>query len=166
MSNEAVVDSKNITFQSSRFGEVVVPEDSVLEFPVGIIGFPNQHQYVMLEHKPPFAWLHAVDEPNLAFVVIDALELGEGYSVQPPIGDKDIDLKEDDEYAVLIIVTIRPDPSMTTANLKAPLFVNLRNRKGVQVIFDDARLSTRHLLWKVNDKGEQIVAEPDIKQDK
>ncbi len=46
-----------------------------------------------------------------------------------------------------MIVTVRPDPSLTTANLKAPVFVNLRNRKGVQVIFDDPRLSTRHPLW-------------------
>lgn len=48
-----------------------------------------------------------------------------------------------DEYAILVVVTIRPDPTMTTANLKAPVFVNLKNRRGLQSIFDDPRLSTR-----------------------
>ena len=46
-----------------------------------------------------------------------------------------------------MIVTVRPDPKLTSANLKAPLFINLRNRKGTQIIFDDPRLSTRFLLW-------------------
>jgi flagellar assembly factor FliW len=43
---------------------------------------------------------------------------------------------------------------MTTANLKAPIFVNLRNRKGVQIIFDDPRYSTRFPLWSENKEGE------------
>ena len=136
-----------ITIKSTRFGDIEVPADSLIEFPVGIIGFPNQKKYVMLEHKHPFSWLHSVEDPNLAFVVIDALEFGEGYNPKPPIGDTNIDLREEDEFAILVIVTVRPDPTLTTANLKAPVFVNLRNRKGVQVIFDDPRLSTRHPLW-------------------
>ncbi len=143
-----------ITIKSTRFGDIDVPADSLIEFPVGIIGFPHQKKYVMLEHKQPFSWLHSVEDPNLAFVVIDALEFGEGYNPKPPIGDTTIDLKEDDEFAILVIVTVRPDPSLTTANLKAPVFVNLRNRKGVQVIFDDPRLSTRHPLWSAEETTE------------
>jgi len=164
MNNDIENNQENITFQSSRFGEITVPSDSLIEFPTGIIGFPNQNRYVMLEHKAPFSWLQSVDDPNLAFVVVDALEFGEGYNIQPPVGDRNIELTEEDEYAALVIVTFRSDPAFTTANLKAPLFVNVRNRKGVQVIFDDARLSTRHPFWTMNDNNEQIVAEVDSKK--
>ena len=152
--SETTENTQEIKFQSTRFGEVVVPRDSIIEFPTGIIGFPKLHRYVMLEHQAPFSWLHCIDDPNLAFVVVDAMEFGEGYNVQPPFGDRNIDLKEDDEYAILVIVTIRREPGITTANLKAPVFVNIRNRKGIQVIFDDSRLSTRHPFWKTDDKGE------------
>ncbi len=147
MSDQAVKGDETLVIQSSRFGELTVPADSVIEFPVGVIGFPRHKRYVMLEHKPPFSWLHSVDDPNLAFVVVDGLEFGAAYNLEPPVGDREIDLRQDDEYAILVIVTVRSDPSLTTANLKAPLFVNLRNRKGVQVIYDDARLSTRYPLW-------------------
>lgn len=139
--------SPTITFTSTRFGEFTVPADSVIEFPSGLIGFPRAQRYVILEHKPPFSWLHSVDDPSLAFVVVDGFEFGQQLEMKPPIGNKEIDFKEDDEFAILVIVTVRPDPRMTTANLKAPLFVNMRNRKGVQIIFDDPRYSTRFPLW-------------------
>ena len=139
-----------ITIKSTRFGELKVPADSVIEFPSGLIGFPGAHRFVMFDHKPPFSWLHSADDPNLAFVVVDGFEFGANYDVKAPYNDRDMDLKETDEYAILVVVTVRPDPSQTTANLKAPLFVNLRNRRGAQVIFDDSRFSTRFPLWGEN----------------
>jgi len=150
------VDNKEaqvITVASTRFGELKVPQESVIHFPAGIIGFPQHKQFVMLEHKPPFSWLHSVDDPNLAFVVVDGLLFGEQYHLDPPVGDREIDLLEDDEYAILVIVTVRPNPKDTTANIKAPIFVNLRNRKALQVIYDNPSLTTRFAIWP--DKEEE-----------
>ncbi len=147
MSEQGESEQKMITLQSSRFGELELPEDTVITLPSGLIGFPRYTRFVMLEYKPPFSWLHSVEDPGLAFVVVDGLEFGENYKVDAPIGDKDTDLKAEDEYAILVIVTVRPNPQETTANLKAPVFVNVRNRKGVQVIFDNPNLTTRFPLW-------------------
>ena len=153
MSEESEKPGEMITVASTRFGDLQVPANSVIEFPSGVIGFPKSHRYIMLEHKHPFSWLHSVDDENLAFVVVDGFEFGQQFDVKPPIGDKDCDFKDEDEYAILIIVTVRSDPKLTTANLKAPLFINMRNRKGVQVIFDDQRYSTRHPLWTEEPEG-------------
>ncbi|MGI6681387.1 MAG: flagellar assembly protein FliW [Bdellovibrionota bacterium] len=138
---------EEIIIKSLRFGDLKVPKESLIYFPSGLIGFPKNTEFVMLEHKAPFSWLHSADDPALAFVVIDGYEFGVEYSLKPPLNDPLCDFREDDEYAILIIVTVRKELSSTTANLKAPLFVNLRNRKGVQVIFDDPKYSTRHPLW-------------------
>lgn len=155
-----------LTVQSSRFGELSVPADSVIEFPQGVIGFPDHKDYIMIEHKPPFCWLHSVTDPNLAFVVVDGLEFGENYKPAPPIGDENIELQEGDEFAILVIVTVRPDPTMTTANLKAPVFVNLNNRKGVQIIFDNPKLTTRFPLWApAKEAAEKEEAEAGKKKD-
>ena len=136
-----------IVVKSSRFGDLEVPQETLIEFPAGLIGFPSAKHFVMIDHKPPFSWLQCADDAHLAFVVIDGFEFGQQFDLKPPFGDRDCDFKPEDEYAILLIVTVRPDPRQTTANLKAPLFVNIRNRRGVQVIFDDARYSTRHPLW-------------------
>lgn len=147
MSEESSKKSETLTFTSTRFGEFTVPVETIIEIPSGIIGFPHTTRFVMLDHKAPFSWLHSVEDPNLAFVVVDGFEFGQQFDVKPPIGDTDTDLRADDEYAILIVVTVRPDPRLTTANLKAPIFVNMRNRKGVQTIVDDPRYSTRFPLW-------------------
>jgi flagellar assembly factor FliW len=154
MSEEQKNTGETITFQSSRFGEFTVPAEVLIEIPSGVIGFAHTTRFVMLDHKPPFSWLHSIDDPNLAFVVVDGFEFGPQFDVKPPIGDKDTDLKAEDEYAILVIVTVRPDPKLTTANLKAPVFVNMRNRKGVQTIIDDPRFSTRFPLWSEQPEGD------------
>ncbi len=157
---------ETIVVPSTRFGDLVVSPDSIMEFPSGLIGFQRATRFILLDHKPPFSWLHSADDPNLAFVVIDGAEFGQHYNWKPPQSDKECDFRENDEFAILIIVTVRPDPSMTTANLKAPLFVNIRNRKGMQIIFDDSRYSTRHPLWEESQEGDaKEEAAPADKED-
>ncbi|RIL09739.1 MAG: flagellar assembly protein FliW [Proteobacteria bacterium] len=148
-------EKKMLVIASSRFGDLSVPEDSIIELPSGLIGFPRHRRFVMLDHKPPFSWLQSLEDSNLAFVVVDGFQFGENYSVVPPYKDREIDLQEEDEFAILVIATVRPDPTLTTVNLKAPVFVNIRNRKGVQVIFDDPRYSTRFPLWTQQGEGEE-----------
>ncbi len=146
---------KMITFQSTRFGEFTVAEETLIVFPGGVVGFPEEERFVILEHKEPFCWLHSVDNPNLAFVVVESGEFGEGYKFNLPYEESKINLKADDEAAVLVIVTFRNAPAMTTANLKAPLVVNLRNRRGMQLILDDQRFSTRTPLWQDETNSEK-----------
>ena len=154
MSDEEKKEGETIVVASSRFGDLEVTADSVIEFPSGLIGFPRAKRFIMVEHKAPFSWLQCVDESTLAFVVVDGFEFGKQFELKPPLGDKDCDFREEDEFAILLIVTVRPDPKMTTANLKAPLFVNIKNRRGVQVIFDDPRYSIRFPLWGESGGGE------------
>ena len=155
MSDEAEKKEELLKLQSSRFGELQVPAASVITVPSGLIGFPKHTLFVMLEHKWPFSWLHSTEDPNLAFVVVDGSEFGPNFRLDPPLGDKDSDIQSDDEYAILVIVTVRPNAQDTTANLKAPVFVNLRNRRGVQVIYDDPSLTTRFPLWSKKDEPKE-----------
>ena len=92
--------------------------------------------------------------------MVNAAEFGENYNFDLPIGDRDLDLQEVDEIAVLNMVTVRPSLADTTVNLKAPLVVNLRNRRGRQFIIDDARFSMRFPLWAAQDQ----IKEPEPKK--
>lgn len=144
--------SETFKIQSPRFGELEVPRDAVIDFPFGVIGFPQSKQYVILDYNPPFSWLHSIDQPELAFVVVNAAEFGEEYSFAIPYGDRDLELYEGDEVAVINLVSVRPDPTMTTVNLKAPVIVNLKNRRARQIVLDDSRYPTRLELYAANDK--------------
>jgi flagellar assembly factor FliW len=144
---------KLITVQSSRFGPMEIAEDSIITFSKGLIGFPDATKFVMFDHKPPFAWLHSIEDQALAFVVMDGSQFLPQFELAPPHNEPEMDLKDNDDYAILVVVTVRGDPTLTTANIKAPLFVNLRNRRGAQVIYDDPNFPTRFALYKAQDKG-------------
>jgi flagellar assembly factor FliW len=139
--------SNIIKFSSSRFGDLEVSAESVIDFEHGLIGFGRFKKFVMLDYKEPFSWLHSIEEPSLAFVVIDGFSFGATYDTAIAFSEPTCDFYEEDEYAILLIVTFRPVREESSVNTKAPLFVNVRNRKGVQAIYDSQSYSTRWPLW-------------------
>ena len=59
--------------QTSRFGELEVDERRLIRFEKGILGFPDQQRYALIQtgQDSGFYWLQAVDRADLAFVVCD-----------------------------------------------------------------------------------------------
>jgi flagellar assembly factor FliW len=143
----SVDNSEVLRLKTSRFGEVECPRSSVVTIFAGLIGFPQFKDFVLIEYTAPFSWLQSTENPDLAFVVVNAAEFGESYSFDLPLSDRELDLTQEDEVAIFNIVSIRSDPRDSTVNLKAPVVVNLRNRKGRQVILDDNKFPTRMPLW-------------------
>jgi flagellar assembly factor FliW len=149
-----MTDNQTVKFKSTRFGDLEVSSLAVITILGGVIGFPDATKYVLLEYNPPFSWLHSVENPDLAFVCVNGAEFGELYSIPLPLKDTELNLSEDNpDIAIINLVSVRPDPTMTTVNLKAPVVVNLGNRKGRQIIIDNPNFPTRLPLW-----GEGIEA--------
>lgn len=133
--------------KSTRFGGFDVPEEKVLTFPDGLLGFEGLKRYVFLDHdaQSPFKWLQSVDDPEVAFVVISPTEFLTDYVVE--LGRDDVvklGLKDASDAAVYVLVVIPEDPSAMTANLQGPLVVNAERRVGRQVVLADGRYRTRH----------------------
>ncbi|MCB0359346.1 MAG: flagellar assembly protein FliW [Bdellovibrionales bacterium] len=143
-----------IKVRTSRFGDFDVDASAVIEIVGGIIGFPGLTKFIMLDYNPPFSWLQSTEAPDLAFVVVNGAEFGDNYRFPVPIGDRELDINEDDEVAIINLVSVRPDPSMTTVNLKAPVVVNLRTKRGRQVVLDDQAFPMRFPLWANEAPGE------------
>jgi flagellar assembly factor FliW len=138
--------------QTSRFGEIEVPAERVLNLPHGMVGFPRLNRYVILEHRPgsPFHWLQCLDRPDLAFVIMDPLVFDPAY--QLALGDNEAKLLQVSDLGhiqVWVVVTIpQGSPEGMTANFKAPLVLNLQNRLAAQIILEDPRWSVRQPLKK------------------
>lgn len=139
--------------QTTRFGELNIPEDRVIEIPDGVLGLPDSTSYILLEHDSegtPFNWLQAVDNPDLAFIVMDPHLVVDGYTVQ--FDDDAVERfgteKADDSFGMLAIVNVpREDPVKMTVNLRAPIVVQLQKRLGQQVVLPDDYYPIRHLLF-------------------
>ena len=151
---------------TSRFGEVEIEDNAVLELPDGILGFPDCHRVVIIDHQPgsPFRWLQSVEIPELAFVVIDPLDLVPDYPLEKL---KDIladerKMPRPNNVAAAAITTVPAAPAAVTVNLTAPVVFDTDTRKGAQVILNDPRFKTRHLL--VREPAKNDNAETDSKQ--
>jgi flagellar assembly factor FliW len=116
----------------------------VIHFAAGLIGFPDLHEFALLEPtRPhsPFRYLIAVDFPEIAFVVCNPSDFWPGYVAEvPPPSD------QHGELAVLVLVTVPANPTEMTANLLAPLVIDSESRRGAQIVIDTGRFSTRHPL--------------------
>ncbi len=141
---EGVSGVRTIEVRSQRFGTYRVPEDRILEFPDGLIGFPRCHRFALLEPQrdgSPFRYMLCIDAPDLGFVVCDPEAFCPGYVAAVP---RPAELGED--VGVLAIVTVPAEPRDMTANLLAPLVVDCATRVGRQIVLEGGGFSTRHRL--------------------
>ena len=139
-----------ITIRTRNFGPVEVPQEHILTFSAGLLGFPECRRYVLLEpsQDSPFLWLQGVDDPALAFVVMDPAQIVPGYQVELQEGTRrELGVAPHDEVKILVILTIPPGrPEDMTANLLGPLVLNLRTRRGRQLVLEEALYSHQHRL--------------------
>ena len=128
--------------QTSRFGMLDVPDKNLLIFPFGLVGFPACRRFVVLDagDDSDYQWFQSVDEPTLAFVIMDVHLLQQDFRVDvPDEGLAELDMTQTDTILIMVVVTIPPgNPDQATANLRAPLVVNLRTRKGKQMILHES----------------------------
>lgn len=149
--------------RSTRFGTCDVRPDAVLTFPSGILGFPDCRRYVILDHDTdaPFKWLQSLDEPGLAFVILDPAYFHPEYDVQVPNEALlEVDGKDNEELIVSVLLTIPSnDPTGITANLRGPLLMNPRTKLCKQLILSDS-YPTRFPLFSHKPSAETLAPKP------
>jgi flagellar assembly factor FliW len=145
--------SDQIVFENHRFGEVTVSEADLLHFP-GLPGFPNARRFVVMEHDRDtfFAWLVSVDDPDLALAIADPWQFFPEYD--PPVELRHLNalgVEGPKDLEIMTVATFSGESARL--NLVAPLLINPRNRRGVQVIFDRSSLSTREEIRPATSDG-------------
>lgn len=138
-------EATTVRVASQRFGTLDVPADRVFQFGAGLIGFSSARKFVLLDHRPgsPFKWMLSLDDPELAFAVVNPSDLVPEYD--PPVERAAKVLSADlPDIAIFALVTIPPDPTQMTINLMAPLAVDLKSMTAEQLVIDRPGLSPAH----------------------
>lgn len=132
-----------ISFDTSRFGRLEVGADKVIEFPNGLIGFPEIRRFILMDYKDTsLKWLQAIDDPDIAFIVTQPMELFPDFSVKVENSIKNLlDIKNEEDVVTLAI--LRVEEENVTANLQGPLVINSLNKRGVQMVVEDPRYSCK-----------------------
>ena len=125
---------------TTRFGEIDIKESELIVMRGPIFGFERLSRFVLLIHNKntPLWWLQSVEDPSIAFVVVNPRIVKPDYNPTIFIEDvESLDIKSSDHTALLAIVTVRSQPLRVTANLRAPILINAETRLARQVVLED-----------------------------
>lgn len=141
---------------TTRFGEIDVPDDSLITFPEGVIGFKDARGFVIFDcgDQGLFKWLQSTTVPELAFVICEASLIVSNYQFMlSPKDQETLQLKSVNDAAVCLILVIPEDPQEATANLLGPIVMNSSLRLGMQVVLVNPEYSTRYRIFRSAQTG-------------
>jgi flagellar assembly factor FliW len=148
-----------------HFGTIQYQEADVIHFPRGLPGFDQQRRFLPLAfpHTHPLIFLQSIEDPGLCFITLPVLAADPSYRLE--LAGEDLALiglprrpqpRIGEDVLCVVVLSIREDGP--TANLLAPLVVNLRNRLGVQAVSQNSRYSHRHPLGATRPAAREAVA--------
>jgi len=130
--------------KTSRFGEIEVDADRIIAMTSPILGFSESRRFFLRPHhgpESPFLWLQSVENPALAFVVVPANLVDPGYRPEISPGDRqelEVEPGRDPELMVILTMYREAEQPRITANLLAPLALNVEKRLAKQILLDPA----------------------------
>ena len=139
-----------MVIHTSRFGVVAITADDVIHFPEGLLGFNELRRFVLLDDPSDeiFAWLQSCEQASIAFPLLEPELFTTSYSPQLAKHDlENLKLKEQKGSRSFCIITIPQDPTQMTANLKAPIIINVDLRLARQCVLQDNSLAIREPIF-------------------
>jgi flagellar assembly factor FliW len=133
---QVVLDSR---FYPRQHRVIASKEETVLQFPAGLIGYAGLSAYRLIEPADgyPLKFLQSVDREEVSFVCIDVSAIKPDYRVAMSDADaQDLAIEAPDEVLILALVVIPADPNKMTANLAGPLVVNTRTLRARQIVLN------------------------------
>lgn len=120
------------------------PEDTIIRFEQGLIGFEQYQSYRLLssEQEASLHWLQPVDEPAIDFAVTFPQVFDVDFEIT--LSDEEsraLAFNDGDEIIVLVMLSRRDQletsGSALKANFMAPVLINPNSHKGLQKILNN-----------------------------
>lgn len=136
---------------TKNFGEVEIRDEDVIYFEYGVPGFENMTEFVILgktdSEDDPFFWLQSVQNPNLAFVIMDPRDLVLDYEAEIDMFTANLlKFKDENDALIYCIVTVPQDITKISINLKAPIIINAKENRGCQVVLENENYKFKHII--------------------
>jgi flagellar assembly factor FliW len=147
--------------ETEYFGTMAYREESVFDFPAGLPAFLNEKRFVPIEsaQHSPLLFLQSMIQPGLCFLALPIQVVDAEYRLAVSREDLvSLDLSADrqplleSEVAVLVLLSLH-DGISATANLMAPIVVNLKTRSALQAIRQDSVYSHQHPIAHVRERA-------------
>lgn len=137
----------NHILKTRYFGEIPFADEDVLSFPRGMPAFEERRAWILLDDgESSVRWLQSIDDEGPALPVTAPDVVMPDYNAR--ISEDDLELVGAPEASDLVLLAVlsvpEVEPWRMTVDLRAPILVNIRTRRAVQVIALDEEYSVRH----------------------
>jgi flagellar assembly factor FliW len=131
-------------------GEVEISQADILHFDRGIPGFLDEMEFTILPlpNNQIFSIMQSVTTPLLAFVIVNPFDIFQDYEFK--LEDsivEELGIQSEKEVLVYSILTCEDPFKNTTANLQAPIVINISSHKAKQVILNNSGYTTKHPIF-------------------
>ena len=118
-------------------------------FEKGIPGFENYRYFNVniVEGNKKIYNIVSKEDSNVGFISISPFDIKKDYEID--LDDqfiKELDLKDEKDVLVLCLITLGKSLKDSTANLKAPIIINIKNNRGKQLILQDDKYKIKEPL--------------------
>ena len=141
----------SVIIKTGRFGQLTIGSEEIIQIPQGIMGFPEYTEFCLVDpgDETLILWLQSVRNPDIAFPVLEPKIFKPEYSTRLSAAElRELKLENISQSAVFSILTIPGDVMQMTANLKAPLVINLKDQIARQVVLQENEYTIKHLMFK------------------
>ena len=140
--------------KTTNFGEIEINEDKIINFPEGLPGFEKEKEFFIILNKDednPFHWLQSLNSPELSFVIINPFEIFGDYDILlPDTAKSKLKIDSGEDVIIYTIVVMPEDITKTTTNLLGPIIINTKEKLAKQVILEEGKYGTKHLIFDQN----------------
>ncbi|HWL22213.1 MAG TPA: flagellar assembly protein FliW [Ureibacillus sp.] len=145
-----------MNIKTAYMGEVEINEENIINFDHGIPGFEEEREFIILplEENSIFQILQSIKTEGLAFIITNPYAVTTNYNFD--LDERTVhslQIKDENEVAVLAIVSLKETLAKSTVNLKAPIVLNTAKKKAKQVILDNEQYAIRHQMTLESVKG-------------
>lgn len=123
---------------NEHLAEFDLNAEDVINFPEGVFGFENEHEFVILQddENPYIMILQSVNDVYPSFIVVDPFEVLDKY--EPAVSNQDLQFFGDDaELKYLLIAVFASNLADSVINLKCPIVIDTKTKKAKQVILEN-----------------------------
>ncbi len=132
-----------------RFGELEIPDDKIIHMAKPVLGFEQLKKFCIIEGEDfePFLWFQSVEEPSVAFIIINPIFFHPDYQIEVnPKEIEELDVSDVKMVETYVIVSIPSDPKKMSINLKGPILINTKTRKAKQLVLVNSTYKVIHYM--------------------
>lgn len=137
----------------TRFGKIGVSLDNAIFFPQGLLGLSENLHFVITDipqktNMGQFKLLQCLNDHSLSFVVLP-LDIDNTVIERTDLEEccNLLNVPADNLLTLLIVSVNRtPEDTKVTANIRAPIIVDVEDKAGIQYVFPHAKYDISHTL--------------------